>query len=143
MDNLYDEDVIAWAEQQAHLLRTGQWSQLDIGNIAEEIDDVGKSEKRELQSRLCVLISHLLKWSHQPSRRSHSWRGTIKEQRIAIQRDLKICPSLKPLLSNAAWLNSTYAHARTSTFVETGLPDLPTCMPWSIEMVLSQEFLPG
>ena len=64
MDNLYDEDVIAWAEQQAHLLRTGQWSQLDIGNIAEEIDDVGKSEKRELQSRLCVLISHFLKWSH-------------------------------------------------------------------------------
>lgn len=91
MDNLYDEDVIAWAEQQAHLLRTGQWSQLDIGNLAEEIDDVGKSEKRELQSRLCVLI----------------------------------------------------AHARTSTFVETGLPDLPICMPWSIEMVLSQEFLPG
>jgi hypothetical protein len=77
MSNLYDEDVIAWAEQQSRLLRSRQWSQLDIDNIAEEIEDVGKSEKRELQSRMCVLMAHLLKWTYRTSGRMHHERTVL------------------------------------------------------------------
>jgi len=142
MGNLYDDDVVAWARQQAGLIRAQQWSQLDMDNIVEEIEDVGKSEKRELQSRLCVLISHLLKWSHQPARRGRSWRKTIKEQRSAIELDLQKHPSLQALLGDADWIAAAYRHARTATFAETGQPDLPDQLPWPIGQVLSQDFWP-
>jgi hypothetical protein len=142
MSNLYDDDVIAWAAQQVQLLRSGRWSELDINNIAEEIDDVGKSERRELQSRVCILIAHLLKWSHQPGRRGRSWSKTIREQRSAIDRDLKKHPGLSALLSDADWMATVYLHARTTAFVETGQPDLPEELPWAVEALLSQDFWP-
>ena len=75
----YETDVIAWANRQAALLRAGRFSELDIANIAEEIEDVGKSEERELASRMAVLLMHLLKWQYQPERQSRSWLRTIKE----------------------------------------------------------------
>ncbi len=84
MSNLYDTDIVAWASQQAELLRSGQWSRLDLANIAEEIEDVGKSEQRELASRLAVLIGHLLKWQFQPEKRSRSWADTIDVQRARV-----------------------------------------------------------
>ena len=77
----YNADIIQWARQQAALLRAGRFSALDIEHIAEEIEDVGKSEERELESRLAVLIAHLLKWQYQPEKRGASWRLTIAEQR--------------------------------------------------------------
>ncbi|NVM74782.1 hypothetical protein FHW83_000542 [Duganella sp. SG902] len=142
MSNLYEHDFVAWAEQQAHLLRTGQWSRLDIDNIVEEIADVGKSERHALQSRLRVLIAHLLKWTHQPARRGRSWRRTIKDQRAAIALHLKRHPSLKPALDDPDWLESAFADARTDAFDETGIPDLPLNLPWSIEQLMDQDFLP-
>lgn len=79
----YDADVVAWANEQARLIRAGRLDQLDLEHIAEEIEDVGKSEQRELASRMAVLIAHLIKWQYQPERPSNSWRRTIKEQRKA------------------------------------------------------------
>jgi len=95
---LYDADFYAWAEQQATLLRSGQLAQADIEHIAEEIESMGRREKRELLSRLAILLMHLLKWQAQPMLRGNSWRATIKVQRRDIARDLADNPSLKPKL---------------------------------------------
>jgi len=79
--NSYDNDVMAWADEQARLLRAGCFDALDIAHIADEIEDVGKSEQRELASRMAVLLAHLLKWQLQPTRRGASWEITVRNQR--------------------------------------------------------------
>jgi len=85
----YDDDVAAWASEQAALMRAGRSDQLDLEHIAEEIEDVGKSERRELASRMAVLLAHLLEWKYQPERQSNSWCRTIKEQRRALGFHIK------------------------------------------------------
>src|SRR5476651_254605 len=91
----YEEDFYAWAIHNATLLREGKLSEVDIENIAEEIDSMGKRERRELINRFAILISHLLKWEYQPARRSKSWECTIKEQRFELVDLLEESPSLK------------------------------------------------
>src|SRR5579872_5517180 len=91
----YEKDFYAWAVHNARLLRAGKLSEIDVENIAEEIESMGKSEKRELISRLAILLSHLLKWKCQPERRSRSWKLTIKEQRFELIDLLAESPSLK------------------------------------------------
>ena len=98
---LYDQDFYAWTQQQVELLKTGQWKQVDIENLIEEIESLGKQQRQELRNRLGVLLGHLLKWRYQPEGRSKSWRATIREQRQKIQRHLKENPSLKPYLPEA------------------------------------------
>jgi hypothetical protein len=140
----YESDIVAWAKEQARLLRTGQFSSLDIEHIAEEIEDVGKSEQRELESRMAVLVAHLLKWSVQPPRRGSSWVATIKTQRAGIARRLRKTPSLKASLSDADWWADVWDDARTQVAAETQIPfdRLPADCPWSVEQILSLEFLP-
>ncbi len=101
MGTRYETDVVAWANEQAALLRSGKLSQLDIANIAEEIEDVGKSEKRELASRMAVLLAHLLKWQFQAGRRGSSWQRTIREQRKSILLRVRKTPSLKSCLTDS------------------------------------------
>src|SRR6266478_4891956 len=96
----YDEDFFAWTEEQARLLRAGEFLQLDTANIAEEIDDMGRSIRRELRSRLSVLTMHLLKWRYQPGFRSPSWSGTISEQREQIADLLEEIGDLLALFAN-------------------------------------------
>ncbi|KAI9129049.1 DUF29 domain-containing protein [Acaryochloris sp. CCMEE 5410] len=98
---LYDQDFYAWTQRQIDLLKTQQWELVDVENLIEEIDSLGKQERRELCNRLGVLLGHLLKWHYQPEARSKSWAATIQEQRRRIQRHLKENPSLKPYLSEA------------------------------------------
>lgn len=142
MGTPYEKDVVAWAKEQAALLRSGQLSALDIEHIAEEIEDVGKSEKRELASRMAVLLAHLLKWQHQPGRRGSSWSRTIKEQRKAIAAAIRQTPSLQASLSDADWLAGMWADAVTKAIDETGLDSFPEDCPWAMEQVLSGEFFP-
>ena len=104
----YDQDVMAWAVEQARLLRAGLLDQLDIEHIADEIEDVGKSEKRELASRMAVLLAHLLKGQYQPVRRGTSWERTVREQRKQVLRKLKETPSLGPLLSDPDWVEGAW-----------------------------------
>jgi Domain of unknown function DUF29 len=92
---LYDQDFFAWANQQARLLRAGTLSEADIGHIGEEIESMGRAEKRELVNRLIVLLQHLLKWQFLPSRRGSSWEATIPVQRHALERHLDDNSSLK------------------------------------------------
>jgi len=87
-NDLYDRDFYAWANEQAALLRAGKLSDADVANIAEEIESMGRSEKRELVSRLVVLLLHLLKWQYQPARRGRSWQVTIENTRDELDRHM-------------------------------------------------------
>ncbi len=138
----YKQDIVAWAQEQARLIRAGRFDLLDLEHIADEIDDVGKSEARELQSRMAVLIGHLLKYRYQPERRSTSWALTIKEQRKRILLRLKRTPSLKAFFIEDERFDDAYLDGRLIAEKETGLDDLPVSCPWSIDEVLSTDWLP-
>src|SRR6201987_1073526 len=94
----YEEDFYAWTAEQARLLRSGKLTSIDVANIAEEIESLGRSDKRAIESRLTVLLTHLLKWQLQPAMRSSSWTGAIREQRRQIEKLLKESPSLRPFI---------------------------------------------
>lgn len=134
----YATDIVAWAREQAALLRSGQLSALDIEHMAEEIEDVGKAEQRELARRVAVLLAHLLKWQHQPGRRGSSWTRTLKEQRKAIAAALRQTPSLKASLTDADWLAGVWSDAVTKAIDETGLDSFPEDCPWPMTQVLSE-----
>jgi len=140
----YDGDIVAWANEQARLLREGRFSQLDIEHIADEIEDVGKSEKRELESRMTVLLAHLLKWQHQSERRGNSWRNTIKEQRNRVANRIKKTPSLKADLQEAEWWAGVWADALDIATRETGLlyDAFPERCPWTFEQIMDADFWP-
>ena len=101
MSDAYRQDFYAWAMEQAALLRAGRLDAADIENIAEEIESMGRGEKRELVNRLTVLLMHLLKWNFQPGFRSASWSSGIREQRIRLKNNLEDSPSLKAKLDEA------------------------------------------
>ncbi len=144
MNTSYESDVVAWAKEQAALIRAGQFDQLDLTHIAEEIEDVGKSEQRELASRMAVLLAHILKWKFQPQKRSMSWTLTIKEQRRLLVRRVQKTPSLSPMLSDPEWVDEIWVDAKALAEKETGLDmsTYPEICPWSMADVLTPDWLP-
>lgn len=138
--NLYATDFFAWTQEQAALLKAGKWSEIDMEHLAEEIEDMGKSEKRTLESRLEVLLLHLLKWEYQPAFRGRSWRLTIKEQRIRLAEHLQENPSLKGTLEQC--LTKAYRLAVIGAERETGLEGLPDTCPYPVEKVMEADFFP-
>ena len=144
MKTSYDTDVVAWANEQAALIRAGRFDQLDLKHIAEEIEDVGRSEQRELASRMAVLLMHLLKWQFQPQKRSNSWTRTIKEQRRLSARRIEKTPSLSPMLVDPEWIDDIWVDAKTIAEKETGLDPstLPEFCPWTMTDVLAEGWLP-
>jgi hypothetical protein len=138
----YEEDFYAWTVEQARLLRSGEFSSIDVANVAEEIESLGRSDKRELESRLRVLLMHLLKWQIQSKMRSRSWSGTILEQRRRIAKLLKESPSLLPFVNEA--LAEAYSDALEAASNDTGLPEteFPTECPFTPDEVRSRAFLP-
>ena len=138
----YDEDFFAWTEEQARLLRAGDFSQLDIENLAEEMEDMGRSIRRELRNRLAVLVMHLLKWRYQPGYRSRSWSGTIREQREQVAELLDESPSLKPV--PAQDLAKIYRLAVSKALGETGLSEetFPAGCPFTPDQIMAEDFLP-
>jgi hypothetical protein len=142
MSELYETDFYAWANEQAALLRQGKLGSADIAHIAEELESLGRTEKRELVSRLAVLLMHLLKWRYQPGRRSGSWEATVVVQRRALLRHLGDNPSLKAVLPRA--LDDAYGDAVPAATAETDLPKatFPATCPWSLEQILDHGFWP-
>lgn len=141
----YEADIVAWANEQAALIRAGRFELLDLENIAEEILDVGKSEQREIASRMTVLLMHLLKWQFQPNyENKKSWAATIKTQRKHLVKRLTQMPSLKPLLSDAEWIEDVWADAKLAASIETRIDfdTFPEVCPWSMEDVLQTDWLP-
>jgi hypothetical protein len=141
---LYDQDFYAWTQEQAVLLRAKKWRELDYANLAEELEALGKRDRRELERRLEVLVMHLLKWRYQPERRERSrgWRSTIREQRRRLTRLLQDSPSLRSEVP--AFLDDGYPHAREKALDETRLPPeaLPPTCPWTAVQVLDDAFWP-
>lgn len=140
--NLYDSDFHAWASEQARLLRAGMLAEADIAHIAEEIESMGRSERRELVNRLVVLLLHLLKWKFQPSRRGNSWRLSIKEQRIRLTLHLQDNPSLQAQVDWA--ISQAYPLALIEAERETGLSEstFPTTCTFGIDQLLDDSFWP-
>jgi len=141
---LYEQDFFLWTKEQAAALRLAKNSNLplDWENLAEEIESLGRSDKRELESRLTVLLMHLLKWQIQSKMRSRSWSGTILERRRRIAKLLRESPSLRPFVNEA--LAEAYSDALEAASNETGLPEteFPTECPFTPDEVLSRAFLP-
>jgi hypothetical protein len=141
-DQLYKTDFVAWTEQTVQLIRAGQFGQVDWEAVIEEIESLGRSERRELKSRLEVLLQHLLKWQYQSNLRSGSWRNTIDEQRNRIADLLQESPSLKSYPEEV--LAECYRRGRKAARNETELPleMFPVDCPYTITQVLDAEFLP-
>ncbi|MEA5581124.1 DUF29 domain-containing protein [Nodularia harveyana UHCC-0300] len=139
--SLYETDFLAWISQQHLALASRDVTALDWENLAEELDSMGIREKNELKNRLVVLLAHLLKWQHQPTKRSISWFTTIANQRDDLQDLLAEKPSLQQYIP--AILPKAYRNARREASAETGLSlatFLDTC-PYSIAEILNPAFL--
>jgi Domain of unknown function DUF29 len=141
--HLYDTDFHAWTLEQVGLLQSQQFAQLDLVNLMEEIESLGRKERQELRNRLSILIGNLLKWQFQPEQRTNSWVGTIREQRIQTKLLLKDSPSLK------TYLEETFADAYelgvALAIQETLLGEeiFPKDSPYELEQSLDAKFLPG
>ena len=131
----YETDFYLWTQQQASLLRQGALSALDVENLAEEVEDMGKSNRLALESYLSNVIMHLLKWQYQPQRRGTSWKLSIRNGRRQIEKRLKNSPSLKPQLPII--IAEEYLPARENAADETGLPltTFPDQCPFTVEQV--------
>ena len=138
----YDQDFYAWTLHNARLLRQGRLSEIDAANIAEELESMGKSQKRALSNRLTVLIAHLLKWRYQAGGRSPSWRNAITIQRIELQELLEENPSLRPTLPVV--LTAVYKKARLWAANETQLEPsaFPAVCPFTAEQTLDNDYWP-
>lgn len=140
--SLYDTDFYAWTQTQAKTLKAGLWEALDIENLVEELETLGRQERQELQNRLGILLGHLLKWQWQPENRSNSWRSTIREQRRRIDQLLADSPSLKPFLPEA--VARAYQDGLDLAVRETGLDyeAFPQGCPYSLTQALAPDFWP-
>lgn len=139
---LYETDFFTWTQRQAELLRERRFDDLDLENLAEEVACVGRSEQREIFSRLRVLTAHLLKWKYQPGARNGGWRGTISEQRFRIGAILEASPSLRAY--PAGVFPESYQAGRLLASKETGIDFtlFPETPPYTVEQALDDGFLP-
>ena len=139
----YDNDFYAWSLEQARLLREGQWAQIDRENVAEEIESAAREQFNKLESAVRVLLVHILKWDHQPERRSRSWALSIKRQRLDIHDVLGDNPGLHPRIGEA--LARAYRKARLDAAKETGLDEVafPDTCAYTFEDIMAREFALG
>ena len=136
----YDRDIYSWSLEQARLVREGRWDAVDRENVAEEIESLGRTEFNRLESALRVLLMHMLKWDHQPERRSRSWALSIDTQRLEIEDVLGDNPGLKPRIDEA--VTRAYRKARLEAANETGLDEetFPSACPYSWDDVTARRF---
>lgn len=140
--DLYERDFALWIEEQVELLRKGALDRLDVGNLIDEIESMGRSDRRKLEDNLVVIIKHLLKHEFQPGKRSRSWLASINEHRRRVQQIVQDSPSLRGHLKQEFPL--LYPHARDQAIIETGLSAkrFPEDPPYTVEQVLDPGFLP-
>jgi hypothetical protein len=141
MNALYEADLALWAKEQADALRRRAYNELDVENLAEEIESVTRSDKREIDSRLEIALIHLIKWRYEPDHQSKSWTASIDEARSRIARIIKDSPSLKNHPGEA--LADAYRSAlrdRDINYLDSR--DVPKECPWTIDQVMDPEFMP-
>jgi len=139
---LYDQDFYAWLGNNAHLLREGRLNGIDAVHLAEELEDMGRSQKRAIASHLRVLLSHLLTWRYQPDRRCVSWRLSIRNARDQIEAIVEDSPSLRRELPEV--VSREYQKARKYAADETGLPleSFSEQAPFAPERIFDDDYLP-
>jgi hypothetical protein len=139
VDAAYERDFYTWSQEQARLLRAGLWNAVDRENVAEEIESLGREQFNKLESALRVLLLHLLKWDHQPGKRTRSWALSVKDQRLAFENVLADNPGLKSRLDEA--LARAYRRARIQAASETGLPEeaFPEICPYALDEIAARE----
>ena len=140
--DLYEHDFYTWALRQAELVRARRLGELDLENVAEELELLGKEQAHKLELAYRVLLLHLLKWAYQPQKRSRSWRGTIVRERTNVERVLEDNPGLKP--QRARHFATAYRGARKEAAAETGLPiaTFPEASPFTADQAMDEEFWP-
>jgi Domain of unknown function DUF29 len=140
--SLYERDFYLWIEQQAALLREGRLDELDVANLLEEIESMGRKDKKAIKSNLVIVLLHLLKHEVQPNRRSRSWLDSILEHRQRLRDDLEESPSLRGHLE--AVFPHAYADARARAITQTGLTEraFPRTSPYTLEQALDPKYLP-
>ena len=140
--HLYETDFYAWTEEQVNLLKDNQWDRLDIANLVEEIETLGRKERQELRNRLGVLLGHLLKWQFQSEKRGNGWLSTIREQRIQIRLLLEDSPSLKPYLNEVFLAAYELGLALATRETQLGEQIFPEICPYTLEQAMDSTFLP-
>jgi hypothetical protein len=140
--SLYDQDFYLWLQTTINLLKQGKFAEVDLENILEELESMGRSEKNAIKSNLRILVMHLLKYKYQPEKRTNSWRYTITEHRQRLQDTFKTSPSLYRFFEDI--FNESYQNARKLASDETGLSInlFPPESPFTVEEVLNPDFLP-
>ncbi|WP_319423239.1 DUF29 domain-containing protein [Pleurocapsa sp. FMAR1] len=140
--NLYNRDYYLWLSYTAQLIKDGNFSEIDAANLIEEIEDMGRSEKRAVKSNLIILLLHLLKYKYQPAKKTNSWKASIREHRRRLRDDFKVSPSLKRYFQEV--FEESYQDSREQVADETGLPidTFPTLCPFTIAEVLDSNYLP-
>ena len=138
----YEDDFGSWVTEQAELLRQRRFGELDLPNLVEELESMGSEQRHALESAYGVLLMHLLKWAHQPDRRTVSWQVTINTQRSSIRRRERRNPALAARAAEI--VAEMYPGARTNAALETGLPQsaLPAVAPWTVAHLRDDDFLP-
>lgn len=138
----YESDLVLWFEKQAAYLRNKQFEQLDLDKLIEELEAMAGRDRRELKSRIEVLVMHLLKCQFQPEKKSGSWRSSIREQRSEIAILLEQSPSLKTHVG--PYSLKAFERAVKRAADETELPSsaFPSALPYSPDQLLDDDFLP-
>lgn len=143
-----NEDYYAWTQETIEKLRQGRLNEVNTEVLIEELEDMGRSERRGIESRLSVLLMHLLKWQYQSDRRGHghSWRATIKEQRLRVKRLLRDNPSLQsqfPIINAEAYESAVLKAVAETNKPETTFPGTFEQTGWTLEQVLDMGFYPN
>ncbi len=138
--SLYDKDFYAWLFETADLLRQGRYTEVDVTHVVEELEDMGRCERRAVENHIRNVVLHLLKWQYQPAKRGASWRKSIRNGRIEIQELLKDSSSLTR--QTAQMLTNKYPAARADAVDETGLGEetFPGQCPFTVEQILDAEY---
>ncbi|HEY9703654.1 MAG TPA: DUF29 domain-containing protein [Allocoleopsis sp.] len=142
LKTLYDTDFHLWLESHINLLKNGKLHQLDLENLIEELESMGKNNKNSLKSNLVILLMHLLKYKYQKDKRSNSWKFTIREHRHRLQDSFTDSPSLRRYFNEV--FNQSYQRSRQYASDETELPliTFPLECPFTQSQVLDEDFLP-
>ncbi len=135
----YEADYAAWLEHQVGLLKAGRWSEVDKDNLLDEVESLGRSAFRSFVSAIEIVIAHMLKWDHQPERRSRSWQGSILEHRRRIEDELEDSPSYSARIEEA--IAKAYRTAAPRAVRESSLPleTFPTACPYNWDDIMNRE----
>jgi hypothetical protein len=140
--NLYKRDYYLWLSRTARLIKEGKFSEVDAANLIEEIEDMGRSEQRAVESNLVVVLLHLLKYKYQPEQRTNSWKASIREHRRRLRKAFSVSPSLKRHFEEV--FDECYQDGREQAADETGLPidTFPSVSPFTPSETLNPDYLP-